>query len=1434
MLNRHTALIIYVLVSVMTRESLQDYIRSDEITLNDDSPPDHELVNLNALISRNTQQSVHNLLFKIVDDTRLVSYLSLRCVNDEKCLVVLKKKLDFADICASSDEEDTGKSLNVTCSQLLKIIALNQNDFIEIPILIRRMRTFKSIIPIKFEFPTHMNLNLSSQVNSFFMNPALVRNSDPTKDVNNKQISILNQKIEYKLDTLSLPDFIRVNFLRLSNGQLRLDVNFTTEQIMNRAFEQNSAFSFKILPFIQTRFLEENPDCIYELSNSTSLNVLLKINDLEKKKFKPLEFEYPIYSILIDNSLNSDQMVAEPRLKEVLENMPVVFTLLVKDENDKMVTETSSNQLPFYVDTDNGRIHLKKSIQEIFNSSTEDSKLEKTFSFGIKATYKQLIMNRSEISLSNSKTNYYFDYIIPAFAKIEIKLRREPIKKKKFKQIPKVELEFLTPFVSKYEILNEDTVNQTLVFYINDPIQVKSKLVKFYLKQNETAENQVTWVYDTEMKKSFIFNVNTANVTLINKNEFKDQNNYKTQLKLVEMNTENNQKHTVLSELNVEFRVDYDPILFEKSEYTLYLNQANLIEQNLVNMRVRERLNKNFTNNVVYRIKENELDAEFFDINPSNGWLRARQPLSFKNYFEIVVVATNNDLQKSGQVKCKVYVECYVTPKNSTPSTNWAKYSLFDSSSNRTQIGVFKSVCSASPTQTDSTKQSIVYSIDSSEIFIKFCSKQNRAFCKRYNFNRLIAASTQTSDLRELITLDTNAGYMTTNCALDVNSLIPIINDDYFQDATKKDVFDSNFVSLTFKASMQTELASLMYNIEIAVSNVPKIINFHQALILTEKTEASDSSESSKMASSNQCLFNYKFMINEDGEHIGRTNHRNIAGLSGRTGLTKPIQAAQNSLSSVPRFVRIDQNLGHFGEAEFKTEDCSAWFFIYNNGCLAMRSDHLQKDERCASLITPQTQSNILLKAGQYSINFKLCYYNNNNKVSCSGFYNQSITVPKDLHKSTRLTAKVESNDLEKILSQVNVQKDTHDGPARPGGLSFFRANSYGVYLISLFGLVILIAVIAITLLFIMFFVPKRTSRSDKAFVLPKSTGGSNNSAGSSASSAVSKSSNDLFKRNILEVSCETGNRTSTSSNSATHTPETSSNAPSSKISKLDEDHDEENGVKIQVTDDYLAVMGNNLRTQTQTAEEMLDPAVLKALRQFSANQNNPENFNYAGSFSSIGESTHSYQSNLSQKENAKSHENEQGLYSVKNAAIQYNLTNLTANSQIQSLSPIDFKQMYDQQDMYFKANLVDLPNDGNLSPNYECSYLETNSANNSSVHTSSSLQQQSRLNQPKMNSLKQLKKELALKKAYYAATAATYAINNNHLSIYNSNNSSGLLKSQVSSENSNHNSSLDSNNNPRYNEAAFQYLNSSSSSNNFARGKEVLLNPDNVIASVV
>jgi hypothetical protein len=1359
-INKH--IIGFFLIFIFINYTTQDYIRSDEIVINDNLDQDTEIIDLIKLLAAKKQQThllkASSLVFRLVEDTPLIDFIQLDCFTDEKCSVFLRQKLDFDQICESSP-----KSVQ-NCSQLLKIIEINQNDFIEIPIeIVKTSPNQRKTVRVQLKFLNNqLNFNLSSESNIFYLNQALVQNFDEYD-----QAYPLSDYIKYELES---SDVFKTSILKLNNGKIRLELNFTDQNAFLNA--NNQSFNLKLAAYLsfENSLLENDDFYIFDAQNSTQ-NLALKVchvtsNSNDETFLKPLEFDNLMYSIKIDNSIRmtENQIVLQPKVKTNAQNLNLFCSI----KNDK------DGKSPFYVDSETCAIRLKKSLNEILADEKLNSNEEKIFSFGLKVTYQQLVQNNKE----NTNSTYYNDYIIPGFTKIEILLKNENNKQKSFKKdkVPKIFSEFLTPFLSRYEILNEDSVNQTFILYVNDPIQINSKLVKFFIKNDSNmTSNHQKWLIELNESKHFQYDLNTNmdSLTLINKNEFKDQNTYKTNIRLAE-----EYDKTILTDINIEFRIDFDPILFEKKEYTLHLSQANVIEQNLINIRVKERLNKNYTNNVLYRIKE-ELDFTYFDLNPVNGWLRVKQHLSnSKNYYEIVIIATNNDLQKSGQVKCKIYVECFTTYKNNITQSLIVKYNIFDNSSNRTQIGIFKSVCNSQ------VNTRYVYSVDSSQITMSICSKLIKNLCKKF----LIDQQNKT----DLLRFDSYNSYLMTNEFINVNQLAvqnSLDSNEEF-DLNSDDVLDSNFVSFQLKANLKNEFVNLNYTVEINVNSMPKLTNFNKKLALVVG-EAKPSNQRSNL----NCLYNYKFLLNEESDSSNAIKNRNIVGFkSGRLNLARIFT---NSLSSVPRFVRIDENLGH-SEAEFKFDECSASFFIHNNGCLALRHDHMEKNERCTHKLTENYSNNyVILKSGTYHMNFKLCFYNNN-KVSCSRFYNQSIKIDQNLYKMSRVYSKILS-DLSPEADRLQTKTDHILNKIKEKNSPSILKRNYSLYIISVFGVVILVALIAISLLLVMFLRPKNANSSDKKGFAGFSTSSKSSSASSSTTSAVE----NHYKNNILEVSCETNNSngSSSNSNSGGHTPETSSNAPttSSKLSKIEDEEEEDqnhqnNHVKIQVSD-------------------------------------NPPNYNnYAGSFSSIGSTSSSTTGAASENHRV------QGLYSVKNASIQYNISNnlildntlssnmntninqgqiMTEAAMIRNLSPIEC----------YKANLVDVYN---VSPtitqvsttseitninnflevnnNYSSAALNSSTSSSIVVNKHNQQQQQQQQQFTKINSLKQLKKELALKKA----SNSNYAnINQNYINN-------------------------DSNNNNFY-ESTIQYLNNSNSNYGVLSQSELSeLNTNEVIASVV
>lgn len=195
--------------------------------------------------------------------------------------------------------------------------------------------------------------------------------------------------------------------------------------------------------------------------------------------------------------------------------------------------------------------------------------------------------------------------------------------------------------------------------------------------------------------EAFYYDDKSTNLTLLNRIEFKDQLVYRTVAKLREhLST---QADRILAEVNIQFRVDFDPLLFEKSEYSVNLSPTNLIGQKLARIKLKNRLKSLIQNNkhdnVTYRLGYYQNSGASgggggqeapFEIGLFDGWLRARRELvvtsttrkeSSSSVYEIEIIAVNLDLQKSASVKCKVHVTCLTSGKYRYKSV-WSLFEL--------------------------------------------------------------------------------------------------------------------------------------------------------------------------------------------------------------------------------------------------------------------------------------------------------------------------------------------------------------------------------------------------------------------------------------------------------------------------------------------------------------------------------------------------------------------------------------------------------------------------------------------------------------------------------------------------------------------------------------------------------------------------------------
>lgn len=296
---------------------------------------------------------------------------------------------------------------------------------------------------------------------------------------------------------------------------------------------------------------------------------------------------------------------------------------------------------------------------------------------------------------------------------------------------------------------------------------------------------------------------------------------------------------------------------------------------------------------------------------------------------------------------------------------------------------------------------------------------------------------------RNLFTLSENDGYLTTNNQINLQNLLKLVNMD--TDSQQEDSYaitNLNYVSVLMQASIPH--LDITYPIEIAIQNIPKLSNFNEKLILIDQIDtASDEI-------SDRCIYTYKYWTN--------------------------LEAPENMIS---RFVRVDKSSAHL-EPDFKVIDaCSSSFFIYNNGCLALKWDQDEEARKCQ-----------LLRAGKYNLEFKLCYYDAN-KVSCSGKYNQTLVVERDVPRSKQIRAIV--NFEVNNAGRLELLSRREGLATNVGGLFLSKRNGFSVYLMALLVVICVIAFVALVSFLFLFLRPRYASgsdnrknkSSDKVYVLP-------------------------------------------------------------------------------------------------------------------------------------------------------------------------------------------------------------------------------------------------------------------------------------------------------------------------------------------------------------
>ena len=242
-----------------------EYIQSAELILNENIDIGSELINLNKLIDSQKQaKTIHSpsslkektyATFKLVNDTQLVNFVDLKYLNVDTTLVVLMRKINFSQICGTLVTSST------TCSQTLKIIAINENDFIEIPIEIRKVRVNSKKMQLTLKFPqSSLKLNATKLTNTFLLDAAQVFASSSsllmslTADKNS-----FSEKVDYLIESIPLNrEYFDMSLLKITDkrDKISLVVKFKNEMLLMKAHREKVLFNIRLKAMFVSNGLE--------------------------------------------------------------------------------------------------------------------------------------------------------------------------------------------------------------------------------------------------------------------------------------------------------------------------------------------------------------------------------------------------------------------------------------------------------------------------------------------------------------------------------------------------------------------------------------------------------------------------------------------------------------------------------------------------------------------------------------------------------------------------------------------------------------------------------------------------------------------------------------------------------------------------------------------------------------------------------------------------------------------------------------------------------------------------------------------------------------------------------------------------------------------------------------------------------------------------
>ena len=753
-------------------------------------------------------------VFKLINDSSLASdYVAI-----EGTWLVLAKALNVSAICRAGRSSDG-------CAQTLKIVAVDGNHFIEIPVRLIAATTHATDDSMMFDdgqvaasksgkaksktalgmlvfarrqmqFDMPLSSSSSSSLSSSFrLDSAHVVLSSPA--ITTVVTEPNGETAPPATQAPPPPSLIGYQLVAVDDNPFVANVSFAhphlnitlRQSLADEIGESNLTLRFRLVAFVRT----SQEGLVVTNNNATCLVVVRVLSSSSSnqrgdgtRRLRPLDFERSLYSIVIappsrvrGGADNNGGVVLQPKLRSqdstrVGPTGDIVFSLL-----DTAQYEAST--FPFDVDQNTGAIRFLPT-----RDTTTTNNNNAFYSFGLKATYKTLTPPATQ-----SQTQYYTDYMIPAFAKIQIAIGptapiaqpvpEQPVqavvvasKQQQQKQQqsnllssggggdvllspPIVHIEIQSPYVSKYEVLNEETANQTLVLYVSEPIACASRLLRLYTRGGgnhvwhvETGVADPLFEYDAPPSKSSqqqqSFAVSKSNS--LNNNKWRghelvlstnagcgggqtllrDDHVYATRVRLYHHHTSENEA-AASTLTNIELRVNYDPLVFvdqdqdddtkaatSNSDYThmeLRLTRAHLVAQPLLRLSVRRRQSASAARllDVHYRIvsinqqqQEGDDDGgdEAFEVDATSGWLTAKRPLGDgSQLYELHVVATSAALSaaKSARLTLRLRLDCTAAHNDDRTSQAHSpiRFRLFDHASNSTRIGTMASVCTPAP-----------------------------------------------------------------------------------------------------------------------------------------------------------------------------------------------------------------------------------------------------------------------------------------------------------------------------------------------------------------------------------------------------------------------------------------------------------------------------------------------------------------------------------------------------------------------------------------------------------------------------------------------------------------------------------------------------------------------------------------------------------------